>query len=483
VTQKVLWSGRFQEIASDQTLTFTSSLSVDHRLARYDIIGSIAHARMLGEQGILPRADVDEILRGLKELLKDLDEGKLCFDEKLEDVHSNIEFLLVDRIGEAGGRLHTARSRNDQVATDFRMFLRDALLGIAGLITDLQLALIDRAAHNLDTVMPGFTHTQHAQPVTLAHHLMAHEARFQRDLERFLDCYQRLNLCPLGASALAGTTYPIDRDFTAKALGFDGPCANSMDAVSDRDFVVEFCSCCSLTMVHLSSLCEELVLWSSPEFGFAEVSDAFATGSSIMPQKKNPDVAELVRGRSSLAFGDLISILTLLKGLPLTYNRDLQEDKGIALRSSDTLAACLDITGQMVTSTTFRPEAMLAATEKGYLNATELADYLVAKGVPFRNAHEITGKAVRYAIEKDKRLEELSPQELRRFSNLIGADVKDILTVQSCVQRRTSFGGTSPQAVKAQINSAVAAVRAGIKEVDRKRSAISRALKKTVSAD
>ena len=483
MSQKVLWSGRFEETASDQTLAFTSSLSVDRRMAMYDIVGSLAHARMLGKQGILPESDVSQIIRGLQGLLQDLEKGELRFDEGLEDIHSNIELLLVERVGDAGARLHTARSRNDQVATDFRMFLRDSLLAIASLMTDLQLALIDRAAQNLDTIMPGFTHTQHAQPVTLAHHLMAHEARFQRDLERFIDCYKRLNICPLGSSALAGTTYQIDRAYTATALGFDAPCENSMDGVSDRDFAAEFSSCCALTMMHLSSLCEEIVLWSSPEFGFAEVSDAFATGSSIMPQKKNPDVAELVRGRSSLALGDLISILTLMKGLPLTYNRDLQEDKGIAFRSSDLLASCLDITGQMITTLSFRPQRMLAATERGYLNATELADYLVLKGVPFRTAHEITGKAVRYAMEKDRRLEDLSLAELRRFSKLIQKDVKDVLTVQNCVSRRTSYGGTSQEAVRLQINHAVREVRRGIRVVDNRRAKVRKALDSTISAN
>ena len=454
MSKQVLWSGRFNRIASDRTLAYTSSISVDRRLAWYDVVGSMAHAQMLGRQGILPQVDVDKIVKGLRSILKQIEQGQLTFSEKLEDVHTNIEFLLTESIGEAGARLHTARSRNDQVATDLRMYLRDATLEAVELVGAMQLTLIKRAKENLETVMPGFTHMQHAQPVSLAHHLMAHEARLQRDASRFLDSYQRLNLCPLGAAALAGTTYPIDRHYTAKALGFAAPTSNSMDSVSDRDFAAELLFCCASTMTHLSSMSEELVIWSSPEFGFAEVSDANATGSSIMPQKKNPDVAELMRGRSARVIGDLGSMLVLLKGLPLTYNRDLQEDKTLTFSTLDVLLPSLEIAEGMFSTVEFDRERMLTACERGYLNATELADYLVAKGIPFRTAHEITGRVVRKAIDQGKRLEEMSLAEMRKFSDRIEEDIYQVLPLRSCMDRRCSYGGTSPVAVRRQIERA-----------------------------
>jgi len=454
VSKQVLWSGRFNRIASDRTLAYTSSISVDRRLAWYDVVGSMAHAQMLGRQGILPQVDVDKIVKGLRSILKQIEQGQLTFSEKLEDVHTNIEFLLTESIGEAGARLHTARSRNDQVATDLRMYLRDATLEAVELVGAMQLTLIKRAKENLETVMPGFTHMQHAQPVSLAHHLMAHEARLQRDASRFLDSYQRLNLCPLGAAALAGTTYPIDRHHTAKALGFAAPTSNSMDSVSDRDFAAELLFCCASTMTHLSSMSEELMIWSSPEFGFAEVSDAYATGSSIMPQKKNPDVAELMRGRSARVIGDLGSMLVLLKGLPLTYNRDLQEDKALTFSTLDVLLPSLEIAEAMFSMVEFDQERMLTACERGYLNATELADYLVIKGIPFRTAHEITGRVVRKAMDQGKRLEEMSLAEMRKFSDHIEEDIYRVLPLRSCVDRRCSYGGTSPVAVRRQIERA-----------------------------
>jgi argininosuccinate lyase len=333
------------------------------------------------------------------------------------------------------------------------MYARELALEIGSYLIELQKALIAQAKEHQDTVLPGFTHTQHAQPVTLAHHLLAHAHRFGRDVERLMDCYGRINICPLGSAALAGTTYPIDRSFTAKSLGFEAPCENSMDGVSDRDFAAELAFDCALSMVHLSSLCEEIVLWSSPEFGFVEVDDKYATGSSIMPQKKNPDVAELVRGRSAGAIADVVSMLTLMRSLPLTYNRDLQEDKGIVFRSADTLASCLDITVRMVATLRFDDARMQAATQKGHLNATELADYLVGKGMTFRNAHEVTGKIVRYAIDQQKGIEELELKELRRFSRSIGEDVYPALSVDSCISRRDSYGGTSGRAVKLQISN------------------------------
>ncbi len=480
MSNRVMWSGRFKEIASDQTLAFSSSLSVDRRLAWYDIVGSIAHARMLAKQGILPRSEVQTMVHGLHDLMEELETGDFRFSDKLEDVHTNVEFRLTERIGEAGARLHTARSRNDQVATDFRMFLRDYTLETCSLIANLQKMLIAKAEEHFDTIVPGFTHMQHAQPVTLAHHLLAHVARLQRDLERCLDSYQRLNICPLGSAALAGTTFPIDRIYVAKSLGFKAPCENSMDGVSDRDFAAEYGFIATMCMMHLSSLCEEIVLWSSPEFGFVEVSDAFATGSSIMPQKKNPDVAELVRGRSSIALGELTALLAMLKALPLSYNRDLQEDKARVFAIADTLTSCLTITASMISTSKYDTDRMLAACVKGYLNATELADYLVVKGIPFRHAHEITGKVVRYAIDKNVGLQDLTLKEMRGFSKVIHKDAFKVLSVQSCVERRKSYGGTAPSAVREQLRNArsasLAAEKRGNSESKKLKAAYSKLL-------
>lgn len=482
MTEKALWSGRFKEGMSQQTLDFTSSLAVDGRMAWYDIMGSIAHARMLGKQSILPKKDTDLILKGLKQLLGELEEGELVLRDDLEDVHTNIEVALTERIGEAAGRLHTARSRNDQVATDLRMYLRELSLEICAYLVELERTLAVQAKRSQGVILPGFTHTQHAQPVTLAHHLLAHAHRFERDVQRLLDCYDRINICPLGSAALAGTTYGIDRHYVAKALAFDGPCENSMDGVSDRDFAAEFVFDCTLAMAHLSSLCEEIVLWSSPEFGFVEVDDKFATGSSIMPQKKNPDVAELIRGRSSLAIGDLVSMVTLMRSLPLTYNRDLQEDKGIAFHCADTLAMCLEISVRMVATLTWDQETMLRATSKGHLNATELADYLVTKGLPFRTAHEITGKVVRHALEEGKRLEDLELEDLRRFSDQIEKDVFQALTVQSCIARRDSYGGTSPRMVKLQLADFDRSIKSQEQSVKRLRSNLKKAFNSLLSS-
>jgi argininosuccinate lyase len=475
VKQKALWSGRFKGGMSQDTLRFTSSLSLDSRMAWYDIVGSMAHARMLGKQAILPQKDVALILEGLRELLAALEGCELEFDEGLEDVHTNVEAALTERIGAVGGSLHTARSRNDQVATDFRMYSRELILEICVYLIEMQKALLAQAKGHQGTVLPGFTHMQHAQPVTLAHHLLAHAQRFGRDVQRLLDCYARVNICPLGSAALAGTTYAIDRDHIAKTLGFDAPCENSMDGVSDRDFAAELSFDCALAMVHLSSLCEEIVLWSSPEFKFVEVDDKYATGSSIMPQKKNPDVAELVRGRSALAMGDLVAMLGLMRSLPLTYNRDLQEDKGLTFRCADTLASCLDITVRMVTTLRFDTERMLQATKEGHLNATELADYLVDKGLPFRSAHEVTGQVVRHAITRSKGIEELDLKELRRFSELIGEDVYPALTIESCISRRDSFGGTSKKMVRVQMANMKGAIRSQESAVSDLRSSLGRA--------
>jgi argininosuccinate lyase len=468
--RKVLWSGRFAEGAADDTLAFTSSLAVDRRLARYDILGSLAHARMLARQGIISPEDGERIVQGLKELYAQAEAGNLAIDPRLEDIHSNIEFLLTNMSEDAGARLHTGRSRNDQVATDLRMWQRDAALEMIEAIHGLEHVLMERASDGLDIIMPGFTHVQHAQPISLAHHLMAHFQRLTRDAERFAQCYRRTNVSPLGSAALAGTTYNIDRLHTTEMLAFDAPCANSLDGVSDRDFVAEYLFACSLCAVHLSSMCEELVYWSSPEFGFVEMDDAYSTGSSIMPQKKNPDVAELTRGRAGAAIGDLVNMLCTLKSLPLSYNRDLQEDKAALFACHDRTVACLRLTTAMVATLRFDDERMLSATRDGFLNATDLADYLVTKGLPFRRAHEAVGAAVRYCIEQRKRLEELSLDELRSFSELIDEDVFSVLPVERCVLRRMSVGGTSPKVIPMQFSQGMSAMRRQSEMVQRERA-------------
>ncbi|MCG7845181.1 MAG: argininosuccinate lyase [Methanomassiliicoccales archaeon] len=454
MAEKQLWSGRFAEGPSQMTLSFTSSLSVDMKLAWYDIAGSMAHAKMLGAKDIVSLKEMETIVDGLGKMLAELENGELDLSEDLEDIHTNVESLLTDRVGEAGKRLHTARSRNDQVSTDFRMFVRDAILETVALLIDVQGILIDRAAEETSTMMPGFTHLQHAQPVSLGFHLMAHVFRLQRDTERFLDAYKRVNQCPLGAGALAGTGHPIDREMTSAALGFDRPTDNAMDTVSDRDFALEFAYVCAQTMVHLSSMGEELVLWTSPEFGFAEMSDAFATGSSIMPQKKNPDVAELVRGRSSIAVGNLVQLLTLMKGLPLSYNRDMQEDKGAVFSSYETLTSCLYVIGPMYHALTFDRKRMADACVNGFLNATDLADHLVQRGMPFRQAHGVVGSAVQHCVKQGKTLDSLSVEDLKKFSELLDRSSLDHIKLEACLGRRSSLGGTSPKQVEAQVKTA-----------------------------
>ncbi|WP_400209027.1 argininosuccinate lyase [Candidatus Methanomassiliicoccus intestinalis] len=452
-SKKVLWSGRFKEGAADATLTFTSSLNTDVKLARYDVLGSIAHVKMLSAQGIISAADGKNIEQGLKEILTQIEDGTLPIQERLEDIHSNIEFILTDRIKDAGARLHTARSRNDQVVTDVRMFMRDAILEVVEELIGLEKTFLEVAKDNIDTIVPGFTHVQHAQPVTIGHHLLAHFARISRDVERFVEAYRRVNICPLGSAALAGTTYNIDREYTSSLLGFQHPCGNSMDGVSDRDFIAEFLFDASLCAVHLSSICEELVYWSSQEFAFIEMDDAYATGSSIMPQKKNSDVAELTRGRTGAAIGDLVNILTTMKGLPLTYNRDLQEDKDAVFASYERLTACIKMCSAMIATLTFNKERMLNAAEEGFMNATDLADYLVVKGMPFRKAHEVVGGAVRYCIDHQKKLDDLTLSELKTFSELIDKDVFEILPLDKCVYRRKSLGGTSPEIIPVQLDN------------------------------
>jgi len=475
VNKKILWSGRSKKGVSESTLAFTSSLSVDSRLAFHDIMGSLAHVSMLGNQRIISREDEKAIAEGLRSILNDLDDRGLEFPGDMEDVHSAMEVELTQRIGDAGGRLHTARSRNDQVATDLRLFARDRVLDSIENLIHLQEVLIDLAEEHLGTIMPGFTHMQHAQPVTLGHHMMAHCTRLRRDAEHFIELFDRVNVCPLGSAALAGTTYPIDREQTAMMLAFDAPTENAMDSVSDRDLVAEYCFCASLCMMHLSSMSEELIMWSSPEFSFLEVDDEFSTGSSIMPQKKNPDVAELIRGRSAGVLGDLNSILVMMKGMPLAYNRDLQEDKEALFRTSDTLNASLEIMAPMLMTLEFDRERMLAAAEMGFLNATELADYLVVKGMPFRDAHSVVGGVVRHASEEDKSIEELTLEELRSFSDLIENDVWEVLPVERAVERRTSLGGTSSSAVELQIANGNEVVGSQGDFVEERRSSIKKA--------
>ena len=449
-----LWGGRFEGKTDDLVETLGESVSFDARLAPWDIRGSIAHARMLGDRGIIPKGDARKIIGGLKAIGKEIAAGGFEWDPKLEDVHMNIEAALSARIGDAGKRLHTGRSRNDQVATDMRMWTRDQIGEVRALLEGLQAALVEFAEGHVETLLPGCTHLQHAQPIVLAHHLLAYVEMFRRDEERFAELRKRVNILPLGSAALAGTAYPIDRKQVAKELGFDGLSENSMDAVSDRDFLIEFCADASIAMMHLSRLCEEFVLWSTPEYGFIEIGDAFTTGSSIMPQKKNPDVAELVRGKVGRVYGDLTALLTVMKGLPLAYNRDLQEDKEPAFDASDTLQLCLAVVARMVPAIRVNEEKMLEATREGFLEATDLADYLAEKGMPFRVAHDVVGRMVLRCAKKGARLSELSLPQLQKFSDLFEADALDLLEPGALVRRRDLAGGTAPRRVRSALKRA-----------------------------
>lgn len=461
-----MWSGRFSEGMDPDTLGFTTSIGVDRWLAFHDAMGSIAHAKMLGECGIIPAGDAEAIVGGLREIAKEIMDGAFEPGDEVEDIHSAIEVALTERIGPVGGKLHTARSRNDQVATDLKMYATDAVLDVMSSLVELIAALTEKASEHAGDVMPGFTHLQHAQPVTLGHHLMAHAFRLESDLNMFMSMMPMLSVCPLGSAALAGTTFPIDREMTSDALGFVEPSQNSMHAVADRDFVLEALHRMSMTMLHLSSLSEELVLWSSPEFGFVEIADAYSTGSSIMPQKKNPDIAELIRGRSGAVAGNMLSMTMTVKGLPLTYNRDMQEDKKPLLESFSVTVGCLEMAAAMISTCEFDVERMKSVSEDGFLNATDLADYLVTKGVPFREAHGIVGAIVRECIERKCRIEDLPLDALRKHSESIGKDVFDILPVEKCVERRNSFGGTSPESVRAQIEYMESSVELGRAYVD-----------------
>ncbi len=445
------WGGRFTEATNALVEEYTASIQYDWRLFPYDIAGSVAHAAMLGKTGIITEREARKIITGLKGVLQEIADGKLEFSMELEDIHMNIESRLIRKIGPVGGKLHTARSRNDQVALDLRMYLRDEIVEIRRLLREMQKTIIVLAERHQDTVMPGYTHLQRAQPVLFGHHLLAYYEMFERDRERLADCYRRVNVLPLGAGALAGTVLPIDREMVADLLGFNAVSENSMDAVSDRDFAIEFVSGCSQIMVHLSRLAEELVLWSSAEFGFITIADAFTTGSSIMPQKKNPDVAELSRGKAGRVFGHLTSLLTLMKGLPLSYNRDMQEDKEPVFDTSDTVSQALAVMAAMLNSITVHRDAMRHAAEDGFITATDLADYLVRKGLPFRQAHEVVGRAVLKAIERSCGLMDLPLADYKKLSPLIGDDVYRSLSVDASVGRRTSYGGTAPANLKKRI--------------------------------
>lgn len=449
-----MWGGRFSEATDAFVAEFTASVQFDQRLYRQDIAGSIAHATMLARVGVLTDAERDDIIQGLSAIKADIEAGRFEWRIDLEDVHMNIEARLTDRIGITGKKLHTGRSRNDQVATDIRLYLRDEIDALLALLKRLQSGILTLADKHTDTIMPGFTHLQTAQPVTFGHHLLAWFEMLLRDSERLIDCRKRVNRLPLGSAALAGTTYPIDRAYTAQLLGFEAVSENSLDAVSDRDFAIEFSAAASLIMMHLSRMSEELILWTSAQFRFVQIPDRFCTGSSIMPQKKNPDVPELVRGKSGRVFGDLVSLLTLMKGQPLAYNKDNQEDKEPLFDAIDTVRGSLLAFADMIPALQPNKKEMREAALRGFSTATDLADYLVKKGVAFRDAHEIVGKAVALGVKEEKDLSELSLQQLQQFSGLISDDVFAVLTLEGSVAARNHIGGTAPQQVKAAVERA-----------------------------
>jgi len=455
---KDTWSGRFSEPVAELVKRYTASVGFDHKLAMFDIQGSLAHAQMLASCGIITTQDLSEIQRGLAQIENEIIAGDFAWSPDLEDVHLNIEKRLTTLVGDAGKRLHTGRSRNDQVATDVRLYLRHSIDELIGLIKAVQGALLDLAGQHTNTIMPGFTHLQVAQPISFAHHLMAYFEMLKRDADRLQDCRKRVNRLPLGAAALAGTSYPIKREYVAELLGFDGVCENSLDAVSDRDFAIEFTSCAALLMMHLSRFSEELIMWMSPRFGFIDLADRFCTGSSIMPQKKNPDVPELVRGKTGRVNGHLVALLTLMKGQPLAYNKDNQEDKEPLFDTVETLTQTLRIYADMITGIKVKPDAMRSAALQGYATATDLADYLVKKGLPFRDAHEAVALAVRFAEQRGCDLSDIGLAELQHFSALIGEDVYQVLTLEGSVASRNHTGGTAPQ----QVTAAIARARASL---------------------
>ncbi len=451
MSEKKLWGGRFKESTNKLVEEFTESVSYDKRLAPFDIAGSVAHVKMLEKQGILKPEEAQKIIEGLNQVLKEIEEGRFQWKRELEDVHMNVEKRLTEIVGPVGGKLHTGRSRNDQVATDVRLYVRKEIEEILDLLKALRRAFWKQAKENLDVVMPGYTHLQIAQPVLYSHHMLAYYWMFKRDEERFKDTLKRVNVSPLGSAALAGTSYPLDREFTANLLGFEGVTRNSMDAVSDRDFVAETIFNCAMVMMHLSRLSEELVLWSTEEFGFVELPDAFCTGSSIMPQKKNPDVSELTRGKTGRVYGDLVAILTVLKGLPLTYNRDLQEDKEPLFDAIDTVKLSLKVNTLIVEGMKPRKERMREQAKKGFSLATDVADYLAKKGVPFREAHRIVGELVAYCLDKGKGLEDLSLDEFKQFSDRFDEDVLNLMSVEGSINSRNVVGGTAREQVEKEI--------------------------------
>ena len=448
-----LWGGRFSKATDKKVDDFNSSIRFDQRMYKQDILGSIAHATMLGKQKIIPQADADLIVKTLGEILEDIEAGKVEFLIDAEDIHMNIEKILTERIGDAGKRLHTGRSRNDQVALDIRMYLRDEIDEIREMLKALMQTLLSIAEENTDTIMPGYTHLQKAQPITLAHHMMAYFEMLKRDFERLTDTKKRVNIMPLGSGALAATTYPLDREFVAEMLGFDAVTQNSLDGVSDRDFVLETEFALSVIMMHLSRFSEELILWSSHEFSFVEMDDAYSTGSSIMPQKKNPDVAELIRGKTGRVYGDLMQLLTTMKGIPLAYNKDMQEDKEGVFDAIDTVKLCLPVMNDMLATMKIRKENMLQGAKGGFTNATDAADYLVKKGLPFREAHEVVGKMVAYALSNNKALDEFTMDEFKACSPIFEDDVYDAISMKTCVDGRSIIGGPAAETVKKAIEA------------------------------
>ena len=446
-----LWGGRFTKQQDDLVKKFNDSLPYDRRLYRQDIRGSIVHATMLGKQGILTDDEMRQIVDGLSGILEDIENGRLAFSDAYEDIHSFVEANLIDRIGDAGKKLHTGRSRNDQVALDMKMYIRDEIGEISGLLRHFLQTLLSVMEANKETFMPGFTHLQKAQPVTLAHHMAAYFEMFRRDRERLSDIRERMDLCPLGSGALAGTTYPLDRNFTAIELGFDGPCRNSMDGVSDRDYLIEFLDALAICQIHLSRFSEEIIIWNSNEYRFVELDDAYSTGSSIMPQKKNPDIAELVRGKTGRVYAALVSLLTTMKGIPLAYDKDMQEDKELTFDAIDTLKIEIPLFDDMIRTCQFRPDVMEASAKHGFTNATDAADYLVEKGVPFRDAHGIIGRMVLYCIDHKKALDDLSLEEFRQFSDRFDTDIYEAISLRTCVEKRLTEGAPSARSMDREI--------------------------------
>ena len=448
MTMAQLWGGRFTKQTDQLVFDFNASITFDKRLFHEDVTGSIVHATMLAKQGILTEEERKSIVEGLTGILEDVDDGTLAIDETQEDIHSFVEATLIDRIGDAGKKLHTGRSRNDQVALDMRLYTRARVAEIDGLLKKLLEAILDTMENNLDTYMPGFTHLQKAQPITLAHHYGAYFEMFKRDRQRLSDIYKRMNYCPLGAGALAGTTYPLNREYTARLLRFEGPTLNSIDSVADRDYLIEFLSALSTIMMHLSRFSEEIIIWNSNEYQFVELDDAYSTGSSIMPQKKNPDIAELVRGKTGRVYGALMALLTTMKGLPLAYNKDMQEDKEMAFDAMDTAADCITLFTGMIQTMKFRKDRMAKSAMNGFTNATDAADYLVGKGVPFRDAHGIIGRLVLYCIEKDTSIDALSLEELRSISDKFDEDIYDAISLKTCVEKRLTIGAPGEKMMK-----------------------------------